>query len=176
MNGDLQSIVSELLADTIDVSAEGIDRQIARALRRIGEFAGVDRSYIFETDGTRMSNTHEWCRDGVRPEKPNLQNVPVEAYQWCMSHILQRRVLHIARVADLPDGQPDKELLRAEGIQSLLAVPIATNEKVIGLLGFDAVREEKEWTGDTVSLLTIVGSIIGNALQRTRTERMLRRE
>lgn len=49
-------------------------------LQTIIEHYDADRAYIFEFDWTRdvMHNTYEICRDGVTPEKENLQNVPIE--------------------------------------------------------------------------------------------------
>lgn len=174
----LPEIVTALSTEFINLPAEEIDGAIADALGHLGEFAGVDRAYVFLIDlrTARMANTHEWCRDGIVPQIANLQDVPVEAYAWCMSRILERELVHIPRVSDLPDDQPDKVLLASEEIQSLLAVPITSRSTVIGLVGFDAVRHEQDWNPDTVALLRIVGAIFGNALDRKQTDQALQKE
>src|SRR5258706_4138924 len=93
-----------------------------------------------------------------------------------MSHILKGDILYIPRVAGLPDEQPDKDLLQAGGIQSLLAVPITSRERVIGLIGLDAVFAEHRWREETIALLKIVGAVFGNAIERMRADQVLLRE
>lgn len=45
-------------------------------LSEAGEYYDADRSYIFElnSERTRISNTYEWCRDGVSAEKDRLES------------------------------------------------------------------------------------------------------
>lgn len=44
---------------------------------------------------------------------------------------------------------------------------------VIGFLGFDAVRQEKEWDEQVVALLRISGEVVANAIMRKRMEESL---
>jgi PAS domain S-box-containing protein len=62
-----------------------------------------------------------------------------------------------------------------QGIQSLLAVPMEYQGKVIGLLGFDSVRKEKTWPNDSVALLQVVASIIINAQENKQAHESLLR-
>ncbi len=174
----LSEILTALSTGFINLPADEIDGAISDALGHLGGFAGVDRAYVFliDLEKGRMANTHEWCREGIVPQIANLQDVPIEAYSFCMSHILRREVLHIPRISGLPDDLPDKALLASEEIQSLLAVPITSRSTVIGLVGFDAVRHEQDWEADTIALLKIVGTIFGNAIDRKRTDQALQKE
>ena len=49
-------------------------------LQDIGDYYDADRSYIFEMNGERttLSNTYEWCREGIHAEIDNLQNISVD--------------------------------------------------------------------------------------------------
>ena len=44
----------------------------------------ADRSYIFELneERTHISNTYEWCRDGVSAEIGSLQDISLEGYGY----------------------------------------------------------------------------------------------
>ncbi len=46
-------------------------------------------------------------------------------------------------------------------------------DSLIGFLGFDAVKAERSWSEDTISLLRIVGNIFVNGLERKRAEEAL---
>lgn len=175
---DLQRILTSLSTHFINLPAEEIGRGIDEALARIGEFAHVDRSYVFLIDEAngRMSNTHEWAHAATTPEIANLQNVPLSDFPWSLERILRGEIVHVPRVSELPDDAPDKARFLAENIQSLLAVPMIVRDRVIGFFGFDSVRAERRWTKDTISLLRIAASIFANVIERQRNETVLHDE
>lgn len=44
-------------------------------------------------------------------------------------------------IDDLPaDAHADRELFRAQGLQSLLALPLTFHKKIQGFIGFDSVK------------------------------------
>lgn len=73
-----KNIISDLSAKFINLNSEDIDKGMNDALKEIGEFAGVDRSYIFLFyDSFRMvHNTHEWCALGIEPQISRLKKFP----------------------------------------------------------------------------------------------------
>src|SRR5690242_18221218 len=77
-----ERLVAALSAEFINLSDAEIDAGIERALGQVGAFAGVDRSYVFllSEDGARAGNTHEWCADGIAPQKDKLQDLPVDGF------------------------------------------------------------------------------------------------
>ncbi len=157
----------------INLDTEQIDEGITRALQAIGLFEQVDRSYVFliSEDGTTIDNTHEWCADGITPQKPRLQAMPLDSLPWFATRAVRGEVLHVPRVDDLPpEAAAEREELRVQGTRSMVAVPLIAHGETIGVLGFDAVREEKRWSDEGISLLKIVGQIFVNALQRKQTE------
>lgn len=64
----------------------------------------------------------------------------------------------------------ERREFKAEGIKSLVCVPIYKGDAVAGFIGFDSVRNEKTWREDDINLLRIVGEIISNALLRKESE------
>ena len=67
--GDLVSRIALALA-----SPEPFAAQVQQALREMGEFLQVSRSYVFiDNDrGTTTSCTHEWCAPRISAEQANL--------------------------------------------------------------------------------------------------------
>ena len=56
------------------------NKAIDAILGMIGRLHQADRAYVFEyaTDergGTVINNTHEWCAEGIAPQRDNLQNI-----------------------------------------------------------------------------------------------------
>ncbi len=59
---NLERIITEVSTSLMNVQVEKIDERIDQALKKIGEFAGADRSYVFQfsEDLDKMDTTHEW--------------------------------------------------------------------------------------------------------------------
>jgi len=174
---EFDALITAISTRFINLPPDAIDQGIDQALRQVGEFAGVDRSYVFQfsEDGTRMTNTHEWCSAGIRPEIDNLQNLPAEELPWFMGHMRRFEVLHVPRVADLPpEARAEQQHFRQQDIQSLVVLPMACEGSLIGFVGFDSVGAEKTWPEEIVALLRIVGDIFANTLVRKRAEEALR--
>jgi PAS domain S-box-containing protein len=177
-NDLLLRLILSLSAQFINISSDKIYLEISLALGELGRFAGVDRSYVFllSPDGMTMDNTHEWCAEGIVAEKDNLQGLPTSMFPWWMERIRLFETIHVPRVADLPpEAENEREILAAQGIQSVLIVPLISQNTLIGFLGFDSVSHEKTWPDNIITLVTITGKSISNAIERERAEEALRR-
>jgi PAS domain S-box-containing protein len=175
---ELQRLISTLSTRFINLAPADVDGEITRALQAIGEYAGVDRSYVclFSGGGTKMTSTHEWCAAGVRPQIDNLKDVPAATLPQIMEKLNRLETLYVPRVADFaPDGDAEKELLQAQDIRSFILVPMVYGRSLMGFLGFDSVRAEKSWSEEAIVLLRIVGEIFVNALERRQIEEVIRR-
>ncbi len=172
-NNSLLNTISKLSTKFINLSLDDIDNGINDALKTIGSFVGVDRSYVFQLqeNNTAINNTHEWCATGITSEINNLQNIPIKAIPWWMEKMFLFENIHIPCVLDLPpEASNEKKILLAQKIQSLLVVPLVYKQTLIGFIGFDSVLNKKKWDNETIQLLHVVGEIITNALERKRTE------
>ncbi|RMG97803.1 MAG: PAS domain S-box protein, partial [Chloroflexi bacterium] len=174
-----EELITTISTKFINLAPEEIDNGINEALGQIGQFVQVDRSYIFliSEDKQTVSNTHEWCAPGILPAIEYLQNVPANTMPWWMDKIEKQEVIHIPCVADLPpEASNEKELLKAQEIQSLIVVPLVYNRQSIGFFGFDAVRTQREWDEDSIRLFKILGEIFVNALARKQVAEQLQQQ
>ncbi len=172
---DLEAVLMRISNSLVNVAPDDLDRRIDEALRVLGEFADVDRSYIFQfhDELDRMSNTHEWCRKGIESHRDQLQDLPVRDYPSVRDVLAHGRELSIRNVSDLPEGRADRRQFEAEGIQSLLVVPMVCDGVLVGFFGLDAVRAPKSWSEETVDLLRTGGEALAGAIQRKRIQREL---
>ena len=172
-----ENLVSTISTSFMNLSADEIDSRINHVLKRIGEFTGVDRSYVFQFDdkGTKMDNTHEWCAKGIEPHIQRLEGLLVDGFPWATGKLKRLETLHIPRVADLPpEASPERKEFQSKGIQSLVNVPMVSGGSLVGFLGFDSVRAEKSWAEEDMALLKTIGEIIVNTLERKRAEEEIR--
>lgn len=173
----LEKLITSISTHFINLAPKNIDAGINSALKKIGRFAKVDRSYIFLFSGNKekMHNTHEWCKKGIEPQIKNLKNIPTNSLPWWTGKLKKHETIHIPCVSGLPkEAGAEKKILEAQGIRSVIAVPLIYKNSLVGFLGFDSVRREKTWPEESIALLRIAGEAITNALMHKKTEKALK--
>jgi signal transduction histidine kinase/CheY-like chemotaxis protein len=153
----------------INLAADDIDTGINHALQAIAKFVRADHGYVLllPRDGTIVDCGYEWCAEGVGSQIEKFRRLELQDFPLLAQKMGKLENLHIPSVAQLPlETKADNEWLRLLRIESLIAVPMVSDKGIIGVLGFDCVREEKSWSEDTLSLIKIVGEMFVNALER----------
>ncbi len=170
----LHSLVNNISSLLIQTGVESLHDAIDTTLLRLGEYAEVDRVYIFEHDiaSDEVNNTFEWCAEGITPEIENLQHIPFDAVpRWKEKFNLKEHV-YIPLIAEIADEyHVEREILEPQGIISLLAIPMFYGDKFIGFIGFDSVRKKREWTKEHIDLLRLAGEIIAGSIFREQFEK-----
>lgn len=139
-------IVSPLQNRAVCLSS-GANSSLQAMLALVGRrFNGV-RSYIFQSDssGDYLSNTHEWCSDGISPQLEGLQNTPFIETPWWRNLMRKGRPVIIPSVANLPEeAVHERRILSAQDIVALVAVPLVRDNELIGFVGLDFFEEFTE--------------------------------
>ncbi|WP_019584052.1 MULTISPECIES: diguanylate cyclase [unclassified Thioalkalivibrio] len=175
----LQGLIAEISAALINIAAEDVDRVVEESLERLGVFFGLGRAYVFRFDlpAGQMSLVDEWCADGVQAHRDNLQGIPLKAHNWVTSQVLARQVVHVPDIDGLPpEASTEQKEFRREQIRSLLLIPLVSDQKAFGILGFDAVDAPYCWTEDQITVLRLVADMIAGTLARKQVELELARQ
>jgi PAS domain S-box-containing protein len=173
---EFDRLITTISTQFVNLPSKDIDYGINYALQTIGEFAGVDRSYVFlySNDHATMDNTHEWCASGVEPQIHKFKNFTNDKLSWSYQITSRGEVLYIPRLSELPpEASAEKEEFQSQDIQSLINVPMISGGVVVGFLGFDSVRQETVWSEERITLLKLVGEMFVSALERQRLEQQI---
>lgn len=152
-------------------SVPDVDRAIYNLLSIINEYFDADRSYIFEIDFEKnvMVNTYEFVRGRVTAQKDNLQEVPVEVISVWMENFRKSQLYFISDL-EKERGTAYYDLLRAQDIHRLLAVPLMKDHEIIGFLGVDNPNSHYE----DATLLGSLQFFITSSLERKKEEEYLK--
>ncbi len=151
------------------------DETLHGVLESLREAAGACRAYIFENHedaqgGLCCSQRYERCAPGValQLDNPLLQGVPYDTVvpRW-QQELGAGRVIR-GPVATFPESE--RMVLEAQGVLSLLVLPIVAQGRWYGFIGFDDTRRPRVWESVDFKFLQTAGEIIGAALERRRTE------
>jgi len=154
-----------------------LDHAIHQALGDLGAFFSADRGYVFQVDpeGATHSNTHEWCAPGISPAKDQLQRIAMDATPWWIDTLRREGAIIVPDVRSMPpEAAHEREILRAQGIQSLFVLSWGSGDSVTGYVGFDNNRHPGAWSQDDVEELKFFRDLLEHALKKRATERALR--
>jgi PAS domain S-box-containing protein len=148
-----------------------IDKYQDKCLKIMGKALDVCRIFIFEHrhDTETMDNTYEWVAKGIAPQKENLQEIPRSTIPWWMDQMENNQVVNCRDIEKII-SKPEKEMLRAQGIKAILAVPLFVGRNYYGFMGFDECRQVREWKKHDINILKTSAQIITRTIERNRSE------
>lgn len=172
---EVEKIISEI--STEFNQSDDIDATINSSFAKLGKLSNSSRIYLFMIDNKSqtMSNTHEWCNEGVNAEIDNLQNLPLSIFPWWIEKLNKKEILEISNVSELPlEAKQEKETLESQDIKSVIVVPIFNINQLIGFVGFDNVLSIGVWSEKDNLFLNILGDTLSNAIVKNKNEEELR--
>jgi PAS domain S-box-containing protein len=171
----IESAVAE--ASSVLVGAEDVGVGLNAALRILGEAVEVNRGYVFmlRDNDTKMDNTHEWCAAGTEPQIDNLQDLDCALFPWWMERLRRNEAIVLPDVSHMPpEAAAEQKILEAQGIRSLLVVPLNSGGELVGFVGFDDTRSTRSWREEDIRLLRMSSETISAFVEQKRAEEALR--
>jgi signal transduction histidine kinase/CheY-like chemotaxis protein/PAS domain-containing protein len=158
---------------------ENLEEAIMAALKTLGQAIQVDRVYIFEneilsdTGQLVTSQRHEWVSVDINPElnNPELQQIPFEVSipHW-LGPLSQGEVIK-GLIREMPE--PERPILEAQNIQSILVAPIFFRKRFWGFIGFDDCTNERMWSPLEEQILKTAAITLGTTYVKILTEKEL---
>lgn len=151
--------------------SDDINEAINSILELVGRRYNVSRVYIFEDseDGNYVSNTFEWCNDGIEPEIDNLQHISYERMgKNYRDNFDENGIFYCQDISDL-----SKELyniLLPQGIRSVLQCAVRDGEKFVGFVGFDDCVILRMWTKNQIDALIFISELLSTFLLKKRAQ------
>lgn len=158
-------------------ASKDVESALNRLLEIIGRSFGVGRAYIFESsaDGSRCSNTFEWCGQGILPQKDKLQNL---SYRDDLDDYLKNfdgnGIFYCADVRDTPPHL--RAVLEPQGICSMLQCAMLDEGKFVGYVGFDECRNYRAWSPRQVASFKLAADVLSTFLTKLREKQKRRKQ
>ncbi|MFD2200767.1 PAS domain S-box protein [Shivajiella indica] len=168
LHSKLQDLLMKISSTYISVNPELFDDAINNSLAELGRFIQADRFYIFNYDFENLtcSNTHEWCEEGVEPQIKILQDVPLdEIPDWVNTH-KNGETLIVYDVDGLEDDSFLKSVLEPQGIKSLITIPLMDDDKCIGFIGLDFVKNKHQYSSLEEDLLKVFAEMLASVKKK----------
>ncbi len=159
LNRDFHTDDSILKVALILNSNDEYNSIMEKALVELSHEIHPERLYVYELIGDRLTNTFEWCAEGVEPRKHLIQNIPASEFSIRFGMLNYDTCVYIPSVKALKDTKPDLyEKLSARRIKRQIIAPLYNDNKLIGFLG--ANNYEESSIIDTRKILVSLSNFI----------------
>ncbi|KJR41355.1 two-component hybrid sensor and regulator [Candidatus Magnetoovum chiemensis] len=171
-------LITLLSSTFITIQSDEIKDWISHALSAIGDFLGIDRVYIvsFSYDNKYIKSAYEWCAPEINSKTSVMKNQEIQNYVWLMKSLKNLQPVFIPDVRALYSTEEFRanEGFFFKSVKSIILVPMVLGGNLYGFIGFDSTTSERHWSNDIISLLKIISEIFVNALERKRTDEVIR--
>jgi signal transduction histidine kinase len=177
-SGDFEKLLSDLSAALIRVSVAEIDREIERWLQKIVLAMEADRGNVLQLDPADggIYLTHQWGRPGVLTPDAGRKTDSTKWYPWLLGKVRSGELVVFSSLDELPaEACKDVAAARQMGGKSNVTIPLKVGGTVVGALMVGTFFSERRWSEKAIQRLKLVAEIIGNALERIRSEAEIRR-
>lgn len=174
---------SQLYQIMTDISKLFLNQDVESAtkymLTRLGQFAVVDRAYVYILDKERQhwDCIYEWRRPESEqfPSIFNQAGFPIDQGRWMQEELASGRIINIANLEEMPsEASETKDMFESDLTLSILLLPMLTNGELIGFIGYDSVLEHKIWQENDITALTICTEILTSAMLRSEAEKTIK--
>lgn len=153
-------------------SNDDIDCAINNLLAIVNRYFVGDRTYLFDInyENQTTNNLYEFAAEGVSKEIDNLQNVPLSSVTYWIEEFERSGIFYISNIdRDVIRSSNTYEILAAQNISSLIAVPLRRSDVIIGFMGVDNPKINY----NDLTLLSSVQFFITEAMERKTAQEAL---
>jgi len=174
-----EKIVSNISSRFVNIPDHQIDKVIEKTLKEVCEFIGAIRGRILllAKDTNQLHITHEWCTDLNLYRKQQSPDFQLDDFSFCSSKLRELEDVVIDKIEELPEeADEEKRWFEKNGFYPLFYVPVLSENKLVGVLGFTAEDNRRHrWPRHYGYLLRYIATIFFNALGRKEISTKLRR-
>lgn len=157
---------TELLGVRPDELAEALHQQLGAIARALD----ADRGYVLKTDIADRSGGQmfqEWWAPDVEQVNTPIAELPHEAQRFWFRRLRAGQVVASQEVEDLVGECPEAAgALAADGVRSILFVPLMAGDQAVGFLGFEWRRSTTVLVAELTSRVRTIGELIVSAVER----------
>jgi diguanylate cyclase (GGDEF)-like protein len=163
-------------AAEVFLSQKDWESRLKDVLKHFGKSIQSDRAYLFKNEQRVAQDLiavlqAEWTNVGIKPLCEFSDSTGESYFSFGYSrwlHVFQKDEMIFGNVLDLPLDEQSQLIRR--GVQSLLVIPVFSDQILWGFIGFDHCYSEKKWLTAELDTLKTAAKIIGAALSRQDAE------
>ena len=167
---DFEGLIASISTEFINVPHDRIRENVAKALKRLVDHAGLDGAEIIvhQAGKADIAAGYVYRSPAARAPGRPLEEVLDVALDWSMEAYQRNGLIFVPEVGQMPESL-EKAALRAHGVRTWLCIPMRLTGDRQGIFTLHAVQP-RQWRQDDITLLRTAAELFANALARERGE------
>ena len=164
-----ENLMIGVFNEYLQLTQNKIDDFINDTLAKIGSFSGSDRAVLmlFPKKNVSAEVFYEWHIPGIKADIKKYKSLTFKDTEWLFSIVKVKGKFIMKSIDDIPEDQKRlNEILVSTSTKSFLIIAMLFENNLTGLVKFDTVIEEKEWSSEDVELLKNTTGILAHAIER----------
>jgi len=136
---ELETVLSTALCAALGVEDEEFDSVLLTALEKVGLLVRCDAVHLFtlQPDASTLELSLEWVVPGQATLSEQFRPRALDNYHWLSGRLRRLEVIEVPKVHQLPlEATAEKLEWLTAGVRSLVAVPMARGQRLLGYIGF----------------------------------------
>jgi PAS domain S-box-containing protein len=162
-----QRSVLEVTNALLCADTHQIDAAIKMALAKTSALVDSDQACVFRLrDMNRAEKTHEWVAQGIAREMHQLKDLPDGLLADWRDELGRGQHIFINDIVALPATSVVRDILLDQHIKSLLVVPMLRDGRLNGFVGYESVREHRQFLEPEIEMIQSVADTISAVTER----------
>ena len=172
-----ETLVADVSARFVNVPADRVDSEIEDAQRRICECLAIEHSSLWQVTPEKpgaLTLTHLY-RDPSLTAPPDRMFGP-DCFPWTQAQGMANGMVCVPDTSKLPpEAAIDRKNCLKYSIKATIGFPLLVGGgPIFGAIGFEAIREPRDWPDALQNRLRLIAQVFANALERKNAEQKLR--
>jgi len=174
----MEELVASISSTFINVLPGEVGERIEEALKRVGQFVGVESAgfMVIDRESAVIEEIYRWRTGEVLTLTSNDRGSSIAEMKWSLDRFRKLEMVVIDSCRRLPpEAREDRLFFERYNTSSYAALPVEIGSSSIGILAFVKKNQEKTWVERDLRLLRLVSDIFANAIARKAIAEKLRK-
>jgi len=169
---NLERLVRTISTHFINLDTNLFSEGIISGLEQIAQYTGNDQITIFNIDPNIDFTVLEWQADSSYPTHQELTKIEIITNcQACIKKLVQTNHIQLVLDEDFKEiPLSEFHLFKLDRIKSILIIPMAFKEKLVGWISFSNYEKAKFWSDLSIEILNDFAHIFINVFERKKYE------
>ncbi len=170
---DFYNLIAHVSSKFIHCQSVEIEDAIHQTVKQVSEMCGFDQVllYYYNSDRDIYSIDYEWSNS--KNNKSAQKKYFYEQYEWISKAFKTNKLLSFFDVNQISDSSLRDSIYEFSDCKTLILTQLKSLEQNYGFVGFITWKQTANISKEAISLFTIVGEIITQALERKKSDKIL---
>ncbi|CAB1075091.1 Formate hydrogenlyase transcriptional activator [Olavius algarvensis Delta 1 endosymbiont] len=174
---EFERLIADIASQLAQTRPEQLDESIESTLQALGLFFGTQRAFLaqFTNDGKSLFHRKIWSAEGIDVPPHYFEMDMAAASPWFAQQVRLGKAINTGPgLVNLPDESGIlRDLLKRDGVNSGVIVPVRVENRSLGMLGLDTVDQPRDFPPPIVDRLKIVADTVGSTIFRVESQTAL---